>query len=303
MSTISISTIQRLAYERLKHLYDRSEIQAMTSQLLADLLCLNSVNALALIDKDTLLSEETKDKFFNALHRLQKGEPFQYVLGYTYFYKDKLEVAEGVLIPRPETEELVAMALQSIAERYKDKKLNVLDIGTGSACIPCAIASEMPYAVNLTALEISEEARRIASKNVKTYCEKYQANITLQAGDLFALVEAEPQQTYDIIISNPPYIHPKEAEEMTDSVKDFEPSLALFTPKDRPTLYYEAIARLVAKGYLNKGGEVFLEINPLYAKETLAVMKEIIGEVLLKAELKLDISGKQRFIKLKIINE
>ncbi len=297
---MSISTIQRLAHERLKKLYDESEIQAMTAQLLSDLLSLSSVNAFFLLDKDTLLSEETKDKFFEAFHRLQQGEPFQYVLGYTYFYKDKLAVGQGVLIPRPETEELVAMALQSIGQSYKDKKLKVLDIGTGSACIPCAIASEMPYAVELTALEVSEEARRIAETNIKTYCEKYQANITLQAGDLFALVEQEPQQSYDMIISNPPYIHPKETEEMHSSVKEFEPSLALFTPEDRPTLFYEGIAMLVSRGYLNKGGEVFLEINPLYAKETLAIMSEIIGESLAKAELKLDLSGKERFIHLKV---
>ncbi len=298
---MSISTIQRLACERLKQLYDESEIQAMTSQLLSDLLSLSSVNALLLLDKDTLLSEETEDKFFNALQRLEQGEPFQYVLGYTYFYKDKLAVGQGVLIPRPETEELVAMALQSIGQRYKDKKLKVLDIGTGSACIPCAIASERLYALELTALEVSEEARCIAGQNIKTYCEKYQADITLQAGDLFALVEQEPLHSYDIIISNPPYIHPKEAEEMHSSVKEFEPSLALFTPEDRPTLFYEAIAMLVARGYLNQGGEVFLEINPLYAKETLAIMSEIIGENLAEAELKLDLSGKERFIQLRVI--
>ncbi len=298
---MSISTIQRLASERLKKLYDESEIQAMTAQLLSDLLSLSSVNAFYLLDKDTLLSEETEDKFFNALQRLEQGEPFQYVLGYTYFYKDKLAVGQGVLIPRPETEELVAMALQAIGERYKDEKLKVLDIGTGSACIPCAIASEVPYAVELTALEVSEEARRIAETNIKTYSEKYQADITLQAGDLFSLVEQEPLQSYDIIISNPPYIHPKEAEEMHTSVKEFEPSFALFTPEDRPTLYYEAIAMLVARGYLKQGGEVFLEINPLYAEETLAIMSEILGESLAEAKLKLDLSGKERFIQLRVI--
>ncbi len=298
MSKISISTIETLAQEKLKALYDKSEIQAMTSQLLSDLLCLNSVNAFFLLDKDTLLSEEMEDKFFKALQRLEQGEPFQYVLGYTYFYKDKLAVGEGVLIPRPETEELVAMLLQALRQRHKDEKLKILDIGTGSACIPCAIASEMPRAVALTALEVSEEARRIAQENIKTYCDKYQADIKLQAGDLFALVEQAPKETYDIIVSNPPYIHPKEAEEMTTSVKEFEPSLALFTPEDRPTLYYEAIAQLVARGYLNRGGEVFLEINPLYAEETLSVMSTIIGEDLAKAELKLDLSGKKRFIQL-----
>ncbi len=297
---MSITTAETLAEKRLKTLYDSSEIQAMTSQLLCDLLCLSHTNQLLVLDKDTLLSEETEDKFFYSLHRLEQGEPFQYVLGYCYFYKDRLEVGKGVLIPRPETEELVAMALQSLSERYNGSKLKVWDIGTGSACIPCAIASEMPYAVELTALEVSEEARRIASKNIKTYQDKYQASIELQAGDLFALVEEEPQQTYDIIISNPPYIHPKEAEEMTASVKDFEPSLALFTPEDRPTLYYEAIAKLVAKGYLNEGGEVFLEINPLYAEETLSIMKEIISECIEQAVLKLDISGKERFIHIKI---
>ncbi len=296
---MSISKSQLLASERLGKLYEQSEIQAMTSQLLADLLCLHSVADFFLLDKDTLLSEEIKDKFFNALHRIQKGEPFQYVLGYSYFYKDRLDVGEGVLIPRPETEELVAMVLQTIGQRYKDQKLKILDIGTGSACIPCAIASEMSYAVDLTALEVSEEACRIARKNIQTYQDKYQANITLKMGDLFAMLGNKPLKTYDIIISNPPYIHPKEAEDMTGSVKDFEPSQALFAPKDRPTLYYEAIAQLVAQGYLNLGGEVFLEINPLYAEDTLAVMKEIIGETLVKAEIKLDISGKKRFILLR----
>ncbi len=304
MNKTTVQSTQILLHQRLKSLYDSSEIDVILQELLCNTLSLSSNNSLLFLNKDKVFSENEEKLFLEQVQRLEQGEPLQYVIGETYFYKDKLVVRKGVLIPRPETEELVEILLNKIKSRLVlPHKLRILDVGTGSGCIPCAIASQLKDQVLLSALEVSPEAQDIAQENFSHYEAKYKSQINLIKDDLFELVKKEALTSYDIIISNPPYIHPKEAEAMHKSVKDFEPTMALFAPEDRPTIFYDTIAELVNMGYLAPQGEIFLEINPLYAEETLENMKTIISRKLSESQIVLDMSRKKRFIYIRLAND
>ena len=193
------------------------------------------------------------------MHRLENGEPVQYVIGKATFYGREYNVAPGVLIPRPETETLIDAVLQYC-------KLNdaphpaILDIGTGSGCIAITLARELPEA-DVKAWDISNEALAMAQANAKNL----DANVAFQHQS--ALTPPADTLLYDIIVSNPPYICQQEAESMEENVLDHEPHLALFVPDDDPLLFYRAIT-LYAEKALRSNGLIAFEINPIYSKLT-----------------------------------
>lgn len=220
------------------------------------------------LSKSEILTSECDgidtDHLLSLAQIIAQGTPIQQVLGYAYFCGMKLKVTPSVLIPRPETEELVRWVAEETPAPH-----SILDIGTGSGCIAIALAKALPQAA-LTAIDISSDALTVARENAILYnidIDFIQADI-LNPSPLFA------DRQYDVIVSNPPYICRKEADEMEKNVLDHEPHLALFVPDDDPLLFYRAIATQALK-MLTPGGTLFFEINRLYAKELTTVLQSM----------------------------
>ena len=292
----TIRSFEQAAMECLSALYEPSEGREITRQLLEEVRGCTRTQLL-LLSKDTLLSPAECTRLERMLHELSVGTPLQYVLGYTYFAGHRLIVAPGVLIPRPETEELIELILQHAESRTMHR---LLDVGTGSGCIAYALTAGLPEITSSIAIEVSSEAVPIASANFDSLRKSTGREVHLWKHDLFALVEEDtpPTTPLDLIVSNPPYIHPEEAEEMTPQVLLHEPHLALFAPESSPIAYYIALADLVGQGYLRPQGHLWVELNPLYASATEEAMLDRIGRERAKTELIQDLSGKMRFLHL-----
>lgn len=214
--------------------------------------------------------------------KICSGVPVQYATGQARWMGMTLKVTPDVLIPRPETEQLVDMAVAAAGDRTD---LRILDIGTGSGCIAIAMARALRFPV-VTAIDISPDAIEVARENAATL----KASVNFMLDDILT---ATPQRgSYDIIMSNPPYIADKEKAEMGAGVLMHEPHLALFVPDDDPVKFYRAIARYAAVA-LSPGGSLWLEINPLYVTRTRAAVADA---GFMSIEVVRDERGKQRFI-------
>jgi release factor glutamine methyltransferase len=220
----------------------------------------------------------------NILPRLLRQEPVQYVLGEASFYGREFLVSPAVLIPRPETEELVQMVLQAFKQKPESK---LLDIGTGSGCIPITLSLELP-AAQVWGLDVSPEALVMAQQNGQ----KLKARVQWLQQDILHEIPALQPRALDAVISNPPYVLEEEKELMRENVLAFEPHLALFVPNHDPLLFYRRIA-MVAQSLLKFHGKLFFEINERYAQET-ATMLEELGYQEIKTTK--DLRGKDRFI-------
>jgi release factor glutamine methyltransferase len=219
------------------------------------------------------------------LEKLKIQIPIQYIIGTTHFYGLEFIVDENVLIPRPETEELVDWIVKLNSKLSKKKNLKILDIGTGSGCIAVSLAKNIPNS-EVFAIDVSEKALAIAKKNAilnKVPVTFLHKNI-LETKDL--------NQKFDIIVSNPPYVRNLEKAEIKPNVLDNEPHLALFVPDNDPLIFYKKIAELAAAN-LNPNGQLFFEINQYLGKETQELL-EYIG--LKNIELRKDIYGNDRMI-------
>lgn len=232
------------------------------------------------------LSDSQQSTFNFILDELQTGKPIQYILGYTWFYNLKFAVSESVLIPRPETEELVLLILNE----NKRNNLRVLDIGTGSGCIPITLKKYLPEGSEITGIDISLEALNVARLNADILncpVDFYQVDI-LAANPSFKGIE----QKFDVIVSNPPYITPKEKLLMHSNVLEFEPHVALFVQEDDPLLFYREIADFAIKN-LNPDGKLYFEINQLYGHH---IINMLIERGFQKAQLKRDINNNDRMV-------
>lgn len=199
-----------------------------------------------------------------AVRRLLDGEPIQYIYGTARFCGLDIAVSRAVLIPRPETEELV----DSIVSRYGSRRdLRVLDVGTGSGCIAVALARALPFA-EVDAIDISADALAVARSNAK----RLKVSVDFRIADALAMT-APPAPLYDIIVSNPPYIAESERAAMEPNVLLHEPHAALFVPDSDPLRFYRAISRY-AVGALSPGGTLWFEINPLFAREVKALLRD-----------------------------
>ena len=273
-------------WHRLTHIYDAGEAKAIVRWVLdvrfdmswTDILC----------GKVTELSAHDQTELEKIMQRLEKGEPVQYIIGVADFFGRQFHVAPGVLIPRPETEELCRWI---ISQKGQSPLCEILDIGTGCGCIAITLALELPDA-KVTAWDISDDALRIAAGNAKSLG----ANVTFKHRDvldssLFTLDSSHLK--WDLIVSNPPYIQPIECDEMAKNVLDYEPQIALFAPEDNPIVFYQCIGDY-AWQHLNPGGLLFFELNPLTADQVcdslrMTGFKEI--------EIHKDQFGKSRFLK------
>lgn len=214
--------------------------------------------------------------------RIAKGEPVQYILGEAWFHGLKLHVAPGVLIPRPETSQLVDL-LTDIAGDRPD--LDIIDLGTGSGAIAVALARSLRFP-HVTAVDISTDALDIARKNAGELGVK----ITFAEADMLK-EESLPRGPWDIVVSNPPYIAPAEAADMERRVLDYEPHIALFAPEGNPLCFYRAAARYAALT-LKNGGVLAFEINPDYADD----LKTMLGQAgFHDVEIQRDFCGRRRF--------
>lgn len=218
------------------------------------------------------LSEHDQQQLATVMKRLEEGEPVQYALGTAFFGMRQFHVRKGVLIPRPETYELCQWIIESVSNGKADgneEPLHILDIGTGSGCIACTLAAELPHAA-VTACDISEDALSVARENA----ELNHVGITFQHTNILSEADRSRLATpgsLSVIVSNPPYICNKEAKDMEPHVLDNEPHVALFVPDDDPLLFYREITRFASKA-LKPGGMLFFELNALYAEDTLKMV-------------------------------
>lgn len=265
--------------DALTEIYGAGEARAMTRLVFTRLKGWNTADLI--IHEGEEVSDYIRGKVADILRRLQAGEPIQYILGEAYFYGMDFKVAPGVLIPRPETEELVDMIVKE--ERGSD--LRVLDVCTGSGCIAIALSRNLLFP-RVTAIDVSEEALRIAEENAKAL----KADIDFIHADIFKW-EPDPE-SFDIIVSNPPYIDESEKSGMDRNVLDYEPALALFVPDSDPLLFYRRIAEL-GRTALAPGGRIYFEINPRHADDLVSLMESLDYQ---NIQIVKDIHSRPRFL-------
>lgn len=298
-------------WKRLNAIYNEREAQAIVRTVLDALFGMSLTDIC--LGKVTQLSADDTTRLEKIMQRLEKSEPVQYVLGAEWFAGRLFDVAPGVLIPRPETEDLVKWTCDEAKEKEKEDNSkeergkeekevskkgeegphpSILDIGTGSGCIAITVALALPQA-RVTAWDISTDALTIAAGNAH----RLGASVRFEHQD--ALSAPDDEACWDVIVSNPPYICDKERADMSDNVLSYEPELALFVPDNDPLLFYRAIARYASKA-LKPGGRLLFETNTAYAHEVAQVMA---NEGFTAIEVRNDCFGKPRMVKGAFIRE
>ncbi len=227
---------------------------------------------------------ELLPKVNNILRQLKERKPVQYILGETEFYGCRIRVTPSVLIPRPETEELVDHVVREL--KGKKEKISILDIGTGSGCIAVALAKHLPQ-TEVYACDVSEEILQVAKKNAAANGVK----VHFFREDILHPVTA-PEMMFRYIVSNPPYIPEEERKEMQPEVVRYEPPGALFVPEEDPLLFYRAILKF-AETHLEKAGLLMAEVHEKYAGEVAQLFRKACMSAV---EVKKDINGKERFV-------
>ena len=271
-------------FESLKGIHDENEVESFFFILTEYLHNLKRID-LALNTKFEI-SEAEVQKWEAIISELKTEKPIQYIIGETWFYDSKFYVNEHTLIPRPETEELVDWIFATEKKNDKKEKLTILDIGTGTGCIPISLKKNLPQA-EVSAIDVSEEALKVAQRNALE--NKVEINFILQN-----ILETEDlKQQFDIIVSNPPYVRNMEKQEIKKNVLAFEPHLALFVEDNDALLFYRKIAQLALKS-LTPNGLLFFEINQYLGKETVELLENLGFK---NIELKKDIYGNDRMIK------
>ena len=272
-------TLKKLR-DTLRPIYGAGETQAIIRIMFHYLKGWDTVDIL--MHESDPLSPFMKSEIDKILARLLKHEPIQYITGEARFNGLIFKVTPDVLIPRPETDELVDII---VTDNSDSEDLRVLDIATGSGCIAIALARSLKFP-HVSALDFSEKALKVAEENATNL----KADVNFIHADIFKWA---PDDKYDIIVSNPPYIDESEKKAMEPNVLDYEPASALFVPDDNPLVFYKRIA-IIAKEALSANGLLYFEINPRHADELSSYLK---SEGFDNVEIIRDSFGKQRFIK------
>lgn len=302
---MQLKEVKNIFHKELGDIYPKEEIDSFFYSCIEHYLNLQRF-VLAIQPGLTVLKEE-EQLLFEALSELKMEKPIQYILGTAHFMDLELQVNKNVLIPRPETEELVGWILDDflvkkpskkdagrsrsvISTPLNDRSFKILDIGTGSGCIAIALAKHLPGA-KVYALDVSEGALSVARKNA----EMNEVDITfLHHNILNPGLELEPELVFDVIVSNPPYVRELEKSQIHKNVKDFEPHTALFVPDNDPLVFYRAITDFAEK-YLSKKGKLYFEINQYLGDETKALFHtQHFSEI----EMRNDIFGNPRMLKV-----
>lgn len=262
--------------------YPDTEASAIAKAILTDVFQLSTTDLYA--SKDMNFSTNQAEKLEVIINRLRANEPLQYILGNCYFCGLNFHVEPGVLIPRPETAELVEWIIAD--RKSSDSPIRILDIGTGSGCISISLAKNLPQS-EVYAWDISEDAIRIASDNAN----RLDANVRFRQTDVLGQVPTNTMM--NVIVSNPPYITEAERTDMDANVTDWEPDTALFVPDNAQLLFYERIAD-IGKQILTPDGTLYFEINQRFGTETVDMLRK---KGYRNVELRKDLSGNDRMIK------
>ena len=235
------------------------EVQAMIRVICEDIFNYDPVDVA--LRQESELPEFAQERVTELIARLRRHEPLQYIVGSARFHGHKFKVTPAVLIPRPETEQLVDL----IVEENRGSDLRVLDMGTGSGCIAISLARALKFAC-VDALDVSRDALAVARDNAAAL----KVKVRFFESDM---LQPQPAASYDIIVSNPPYICWSERESMERNVKDYEPGQALFVPDNDPLLFYKSIAPYAMQS-LEKGGRLYLEINQRFGDEVKRLLED-----------------------------
>lgn len=272
----------KIEFQReLAILYGPKEIQSIYELIAEDL---EFTPTSLIVNREQAVSDEQKNYFLSCLARLITAEPVQYVRGKADFYGSQFYVNSSVLIPRPETEELVDL----IIRENSNYGGNIVDLGTGSGCIAISLAKNIPEA-HVCAVDISEPALTVAQNNAKMN----NVFVDFRLGDMRNEAFMSQFKNCDVVVSNPPYVCNAEKKEMRANVLNYEPHVALFVEDADPLCFYKSIAHCSMKN-LEKGGKVYCEINESFGKETLQLFE---SAGLQQCEIIKDLSGKDRIIK------
>ncbi len=273
-----VATLRAYLIEKLSACFDEREASNIVQRLFQAYHTWS--RAEVIMNADQRLGESQLLKYHFALKRLLNGEPLQYILGYSEFMGMRLEVNQNVLIPRPETEELVRLVVKD----YADTQASMLDAGTGSGCIAIALKKHIPES-RVTAIDVSEAALEMARSNARLN----QVSVDFTCLDLLTQV---PLGKYSVIVSNPPYIPLSESSLMHERVTQYEPHLALFTSDDDALIFYRRLMELTPQ-ILEPGGSVYCEIHESKSDELLSIASQYSIE---SPEIHRDMQGKNRMI-------
>ena len=269
--------------------YGKEEVNAFFDVLMEH--HLNDKRIQLVLNPDYSITSAQEQLFLNALNDLNNHIPIQYIIGETEFYGLPFKVSKHTLIPRSETEELVSFIIEDVTSSTVEKSIKILDIGTGTGCIAISLANNLPEA-NVHALDVSEDALRVAKENAKLN----EATIEFIHDDILNPSHAvliSVSHTFDIIVSNPPYVRNLEKAEIKPNVLENEPHLALFVDDENPLQFYKAICEF-AQIHLKTGGALYFEINEYLGQEMVQLLEDFGFKSI---QLKTDIFGKDRMIK------
>jgi release factor glutamine methyltransferase len=278
---MSLQALKQTIKLALANEYESIELNSLMAILFEHITGWNQIQQV--LHKEEALDANKEAALLEAVEALKKGKPIQYITGKAWFMGNELLVNENVLIPRPETEELVDWVIEYAT--IKNKALQILDMGTGSGCIAIAVKLALPNCM-IAGLDISETALHVAKQNATSL----NADISWLQEDI--LDTTYLPNNYDIIVSNPPYIPFKENVNMQVQVKNFEPEIALFVSNEDPLIFYRVMARL-GKQYLSPHGQLFFELHYDQGKALLALFDEMGYH----AELRQDMFGKDRMLR------
>ena len=283
---MSLQDTKQAMKHQLSNVYDALELNSIVNILIEKVTGWDALHQN--IHKNDALEQSHTDQLTQYVEKLLTGKPLQYIIGKAWFMGKAFMVNEAVLIPRPETEELVEWIVEYA--QIINKTLSILDIGTGSGCIPISLKQAIPNA-SITAIDISKEAIAVAQQNAATY------NTNIEWIELDILLTKQLKDQYDIIVSNPPYIPLREKPNMQPQVIDHEPAIALFVPDQYPLIFYSKIAH-IGKSALKPNGQLFFEIHYDQGEAIMALLNEMGYH----AELRQDIYGKDRMVRASLKN-
>jgi len=283
---MSLQDTKQAMKHQLSNVYDALELNSIVNILIEEVTGWDALHQN--IHKNDALEQSQTDQLTQYVEKLLTGKPLQYIIGKAWFMGKAFMVNEAVLIPRPETEELVEWIVEYA--QIINKPLSILDIGTGTGCIPITLKQAIPNA-SITAIDISKEALAVAQQNAATN------NTDIDWIELDILQTKHLKNQYDIIVSNPPYIPLREKANMQSLVIDHEPAIALFVPDQHPLIFYSKIAH-IGKSALKPNGQLFFEIHYDQGEAIMALLNEMGYH----AELRQDIYGKDRMVRASLKN-
>lgn len=284
MNSTTVSHLYKTIVDRLTPTVGNGEARAMANLIVEAKIGIKRIDIA--VNPDSTVTDITVQAVDKVVNRVVAGEPLQYVLGFAWFHGLKLTVGPGVLIPRPETSQLVDI----ISDDWGSKPdLRVLDVCTGSGAIAAALGRTLNFP-HMTAVDISSAALNVARQNFSNL------GISVEVKQMDVLTSPLPDGPFDIIVSNPPYVDAGERADIDPRVIDYEPSEALFVPDSDPTVFYRRITSQIADrlSLLSRGGRLYYEINPRHANQ---VARQMIESGLENVECLLDFDGKKRFMR------